>query len=209
MWKYKSLLEIVWMLYQHDLPYSTKILCEENLGKTTLTAFFEFNSLISECLIPEKLFPEKCTWIAKNKTWKLRQARFTTIGRVHIIQPVMQELYFLRTLMSSNHGAGKKSFEDNRTVLDIPYDTYREACVALGFLDDDNEWDLVMTESAACGMPSKLRATRVILLVFNEAGHPTGLFDKHCRGMGEYVVHRLSSEEHPLSDEHVMVYWCW
>jgi hypothetical protein len=68
----------------------------------------------------------------------------------------MQELYFLMKLMSSNNSAGKKSFEDFRTVLDIPYDTYRETCVPLGFLDDDNGWDLVMTESAAYDVPSQM-----------------------------------------------------
>jgi hypothetical protein len=82
---------------------------------------------------------------------------------------------------------------------------YRETCVALGFLDDDNEWDLVMTESAAYVMPSQIRATFAILLVFNEVGHTAGLFDKHRREMGEDFVHRLSSEEHPLSDTHLMI----
>jgi hypothetical protein len=90
-------------------------------------------------------------------------------------------------------------------VLDVPYDTYRETCVALGFLDDYNAWDLVMTESAAYDMSNQTRATCVILLVFNEVGHPPGLFDKHWRAMGEDFVHRLSSEEHPLSDEHLMI----
>jgi hypothetical protein len=88
-------------------------------------------------------------------------------------------------------------------VLDIPYDTYRETCVALGFLDDDNESDLVMTESTVYDMSSQMRATFVILLVFNDVEHPPGLFDKHWREMGEYFVHRLSSEEHPLSYEHL------
>jgi hypothetical protein len=75
-----------------------------------------------------------------------------------------------------------------------------ETCVALGFLDDYNEWYLVMNDSAAYTMPSKMRATFVILLVFNEVGHPAGIFDKHWRAMGEDFVHRLSSEEHLLSD---------
>jgi hypothetical protein len=117
----------------------------------------------------------------------------------------MQEIYFLRTYISSNHSAGKKSCDDIWTVLDVPYGTYRERCVALGFLYDENEWDLSMTESAAYAMPSQIRATFVILLVFNEVGHPPGLFDKHYRVIGENVVHRLSSEEHPLSDEHLMI----
>jgi hypothetical protein len=163
---------------------------KENLGKTTLTSLFEFNSLNPECVIPYKFFPEKCTWVAKYKIWKLKQARFANIGRVHRIQPVMQELYFLRTLMSSNHSAGGGSSEDVRTVLDVPSDTYRETCVALGFLDDDNEWDLIMTESAVHYKPSQMRATFVIILVFNEVGHPVGLFDKIA--MGEDCVYMLS-----------------
>jgi hypothetical protein len=51
--------------------------------------------------------------------------------------------------------------------------------VALGFLDDYNDWGLVMTDSAAYDTPSQMRSTFVILLVFNEVGHPAGLFDKH------------------------------
>jgi hypothetical protein len=80
----------------------------------------------------------------------------------------MQELYFLRTLLSSNHSAEGKSFEDIRTVLDVPYDTYMEMYTYPGFLDDDNEWDLAMTDSAGYDMPSQMRATFVILLAFTE-----------------------------------------
>jgi hypothetical protein len=122
-----------------------RVMNEENLRKTTLTALFDFNPLNAEFFTPYRLFSENCTWIETYKMCKLRQARFTTIDRVHIIQPVKQELYFLRTLMSSNHSAGKKSFEDVRTVLDVLYHTYMKTCVALGFLDDDNEWDMGMT----------------------------------------------------------------
>jgi hypothetical protein len=63
-----------------------------------------------------------------------------------------------------------------------------------------------MTESAEYDMLSQImRSTFVVLLVFNEVGDPAGLFDKHWREMGEDFVHGLSSEEHPLYDEHLMV----
>jgi hypothetical protein len=76
----------------------------------------------------------------------------------------------------------------------------------LGFLDDVNEWYMFMTESAAYYMPSQMRSTFVILLIFNEVVHPVVLlFNKHWRAIGEDFVHRLSSEEHPLSDENLMV----
>jgi hypothetical protein len=77
--------------------------------------------------------------------------------------------------------------------------------VALGFLDDDNEWNLVMTDCAAYVMPSQMRSTFVILLVVNKVVHPAGLFDNHWRAIGEDFVHMLISEEHPISDEHRMV----
>jgi hypothetical protein len=83
-----------------------------------------------------------------------------------------------------------------RTVFDVQYDS---------FLDDDNEWDLVMTHAVAYGTPRQMRATFAILPVFKDVGHPVGLFDKHWSAMCGHFVHRSSSEEHPLSDEHLMV----
>jgi hypothetical protein len=41
--------------------------------------------------------------------------------------------------MSFNRSDREESFEDVRTVLYVPYDTYIETCTALGFLDDYNE----------------------------------------------------------------------
>jgi hypothetical protein len=90
-------------------------------------------------------------------------------------------------------------------VLDVPHDNHRETCAALGFLDDNNEWDLFMTESRVYDIYSKTRATFVILLVCNEVGHPSGLFNKHLRAMGVDFVHVLNSEEHPISDGHLMI----
>jgi hypothetical protein len=71
--------------------------------------------------------------------------------------------------------------------------TYRKICMVLvlGFLDDDNEWNQVTTDSAYYGMPHQMRSTFIIMLVFNEVGDPVGL-------------HSLSLEEHPLSHEHII-----
>jgi hypothetical protein len=50
-----------------------------------------------------------------------------------------------------------------------------------------------------------MRNTFVILMVFNEVGHPAGLFDKHWRARGEYFLHMMSLEEHPLYDEYLII----
>jgi hypothetical protein len=49
-----------------------------------------------------------------------------------------------------------------------------------------------------------MRATFAILLVFNKVGNPAALFDNNWRVIGEYFLHSLCSEEHPLSGEHLM-----
>jgi hypothetical protein len=67
-------------------------------------------------------------------------------------------------------------------------------------MDDDNEWDLVMTDSADYAMPSQMRATFIILLVFNEVVDPAGLFYMHWRSMGEDVgIYPSSQPDRALS----------
>ena len=50
----------------------------------------------------------------------------------------MDPAYFLRIML--NHIKGATCFEDLRTVEGVVYETYREACYALGLLDDDKEY---------------------------------------------------------------------
>lgn len=43
---------------------------------------------------------------------------------------------------------GPISYEDLRLVTGISYETYKQACATLGLLDDDNEWDNVLSEAS-------------------------------------------------------------
>ncbi|RKF61755.1 hypothetical protein OnM2_039090 [Erysiphe neolycopersici] len=68
--------------------------------------------------------------------WVKRQ-RGGAIRRMIFLSPCVGEDYFLRLLLTKNPGS--ISFEDLLTVNGILYGTFREAYVAHGLLDNDNE----------------------------------------------------------------------
>ncbi|KAF5177418.1 hypothetical protein FRX31_032995, partial [Thalictrum thalictroides] len=47
--------------------------------------------------------------------------------------------YYLRILL--NHVKGAKDYKDLRTYNGVTYNTFKEACMARGLLDDDGEWN--------------------------------------------------------------------
>jgi hypothetical protein len=102
--------------------------------------------------------------------------------------------------VTSSNQSTDKIIGDVRTALYVHYDTFMEINMALGFMNDDNECYKFMTESTPYKAPHQMRATFVIVLVFNEVGGQVGIFDKHQNEMAKYFVHRLCSEDHALSE---------
>ena len=103
-----------------------------------LVAFFRYNAQHPETNIPYIKFPE--TFIYEKKNWRIRKQGTTTLGRVYSIHPSKGETFYLRMLLSDttyNHSAGKRSFEDLRTVNGAFYATYKDTCRELGLLEDD------------------------------------------------------------------------
>ncbi|XP_074278224.1 uncharacterized protein LOC141601817 [Silene latifolia] len=82
-------------------------------------------------------FPTKYVWNNKVKEWTPRKRGFT-IGRIYHVPPNSGEKYYLRVLL--NHVKGPTCYEDIRTINGVPYDTFRDACYAMGLLDDDREY---------------------------------------------------------------------
>ena len=65
------------------------------------------------------------------------QKRGNTIGRMYFVHPRAGEKYYLRMLLNIVPGA--TSFGHLRTVDNITYHTFKDACNALGLLQDDRE----------------------------------------------------------------------
>ena len=124
-------------------------------------------------------FPKKYVWDKKSKTWRKRKQASDTIGRVHSVHPVAGDVFYLRILLHHNHCIGKTSFEDLMTINGEKKDSYQDVCRELGLLQDDLEWDQVLTEGAVTQMCPALRELFITILLFCSPGNPAELFENH------------------------------
>ena len=89
--------------------------------------------------------------------WQSRGNNFNIIGRMYSVSPSQIELFHLRLLLLSVKGA--ISFEDLKTKnwrCRNYLSNFKETCIALGLIEDDNEWKRAMEEGALWMMPRKL-----------------------------------------------------
>ncbi|XP_044598377.1 uncharacterized protein LOC123274709 [Cotesia glomerata] len=64
----------------------------------------------------------------------------------HYFNPRHTECFYLRLLLVNV--TGPLSFQDIRKVNGQQYPTYKDACLALGLLEDDNQWECMLAEAA-------------------------------------------------------------
>ena len=72
--------------------------------------------------------------------------RDTSIGCMYFVGPSGGERFFLRTLLTVVKGA--RSYEDLRSVDGNVYETFKDACVAHGLYESDDEWHQCLTEAS-------------------------------------------------------------
>uniref|UniRef100_A0AC35FFM5 ATP-dependent DNA helicase n=1 Tax=Panagrolaimus sp. PS1159 TaxID=55785 RepID=A0AC35FFM5_9BILA len=142
--------------------------------------------------------PEHYTWApipnqkltnadgTKNKKqyqWKTREASFKVIGRMYSASPTNPELFHLRILL--NHVKGATSFEDLKTVGTTVCQTFTQACLELGLIEDDKEWARVLEEAEVSLSPYQMRNLFVRLLIHCQPIAPHELWEKFKKAMAE------------------------
>ena len=160
----------------------------ERQRDTELTAFFELNKkmLEEEASVVEAMplyveLPKKFRYEKTKKKWIPRHTRSedVVIGRLHTINPLAGETFYLRMLLHHDHCRGKVSFDDlKRLETGKNCETYKEVCRELGLLKDDMEWQKVLEESAVTKLCPQIRELFVIILMFCEPANPRELFDE-------------------------------
>jgi len=88
------------------------------------------------------------------------------IGRLPYAHPTSGECYYLRILLGVVRGA--RSFEYLCSVDGVVQPTFKLACLAMGLLDDDNEWGMALTEASAWSDASEMRCLFATILIFCE-----------------------------------------
>jgi len=67
------------------------------------------------------------------------------IGHMYYAHPTSGEHYYLRMLLNCVKGA--TSYEHLRTVDGIEHDTFKDVCITMGLLAEDNEWHQALEEA--------------------------------------------------------------
>lgn len=131
-------------------------------------------------------FPRHFTWVPQSGKWKLRQ-KGDVIGRLAEVHATSGDLLYLRMLLLRRKGM--LSFTDLRTVDGIVYNSFKEACGALGLLNNDKQWHEALAENAHSAMPFQLRAMFVNILVYCSVTDPLGLWEAHWLCLSDDVLY--------------------
>ncbi|KAE9278548.1 hypothetical protein PF008_g28593 [Phytophthora fragariae] len=105
---------------------------------------------------------------------------------VHVSPRDMNKFY-MRVLLC--HRKGPQSFEQLRTVDGVTYETYRQAALKLGYLEDDAEWVACMTEAAAFKKPYELRQLFATIIVYSQVSEVRQLWDQFYDDLSQDYTH--------------------
>ena len=211
--RYISTTEACWRIFQFDLHYrdppverlpfhleneqqvifpdSTdleRIVTRAGLTHTKFTQWMEANKIYDlgkELTYAE--FPSKFVWKSEKKMWEKRKRDYA-IGRIYYAHPASGERYYLRMLLNTVKGC--TSFEDIRTINGVVHPTYKSACQALGFLDDDSEWILCINEASSWGSGTQLRQLFTTILCHCEVTSPKTLWDSTWEALSEDMQYK-------------------
>ncbi|KAL0902327.1 hypothetical protein ABMA27_000223 [Loxostege sticticalis] len=135
---------------------------------TTLTAFFR---LCQADEFARTLFyvevPRYYTWDASRKEWKRRVQgapvdgwpgvkASDALGRVYTVHITQFECYCVRQPLLTRL-RGPTSFQAPKIVDGQEKATFREACEAMGLLEDDGHWDATLEDAILCQSATTLR----------------------------------------------------
>jgi len=186
------------------------LLHNDRARKTTLTEFFTANKRAAaaaadgqrldfdcrEFLYQE--FPTHMVWNQRQRRWNPRKRGIgNTIGRMYFIGPSGGERFYLCMLLTVVKGP--TSFEDLRTHEGVVHPTFKSACIALGLLDSDEQWDRSLTEAQSWQGGSQLCQLFVCILLHCHPTDPLQLWVNRPEHLSDDCHHRLQNEisNHP------------
>ena len=136
------------------------------------------------CNIPEHYTFKKIKIAGKDiHRWEKRKSQFNVIGRMHGVNSTQIELFHLRLLLLRVKGAA--NYNDLKTVNGIQNETISDACLALGIIENDEEWRNSMKDGEFWMMPKQIRQLFVRLLIHCQPQHPENLWDEFKVSMSQ------------------------
>ncbi|CAH1416808.1 unnamed protein product [Lactuca virosa] len=163
------------------------VLDKPSVAASKFTSWMECNVIDSEA---RKLiyveFPTKFVWILNGRFWKRRKVG-KTIGRIHSVSPKLGEAYFLRILL--NKVKGPTSFKEICMVNGETHSSFRDACYALGLLDDEKEYIDAIKEASHSGSGFYLRFLFATLLMCNSMSKPEVVWENTWEYLADGILY--------------------
>lgn len=129
--------------------------------------------------------PQHYVWHSDICMWTKRK-RGRQVGRMYNSHHGAGEMWYMRMLLTKVRGP--ESYTDLRTVENVTYATFREACDAMGLLIDDNEWHEAFRENERTAFPSQLREMFVHIIVNCNVSDVLKLWNEHWPAMSDDVL---------------------
>ena len=168
---------------------------------TTLTGFFDIcqNDQFA-CTLLYSEIPRFFTWNTSTKRFQRRKqgnivagypdVRATSaLGRIYTVHPKNDECFFLRLLLVNVRGP--TSFKSLRTVNGVLFPTYRAACQQLNLLENDNHWDLTISEAIISASPHQTRSLFTVIISTCFPSNPKLLWNKYKDDLSQDILHQM------------------
>jgi len=155
------------------------------ISRTVLTEWFKTNreSEVARSLTFNQ-FPQQWVWNRKLKRWSMHKRGFAS-SRMYYAHPTSGERYYLRMLLNCVKGA--TSYKHLRTVDGREHDTFKDACIAMGLLADDNEWHQALEEAGVWALGRQLCDMFASMLMFCEVTNLRQLWDAHWESLNDDI----------------------
>jgi hypothetical protein len=140
------------------------------ISRTMLMELFKTNQELEAVgSLTFNQFPQQWVWNRKLKRWTMHKRGFA-IGRMYYAHLTSGERYYLRMLLNCVKGA--TSYEHLRTVDGKKHHTFKDACIAMGLLADDNEWHQALEKVGVWASGRQLCDMLASMLMFCEVTNP-------------------------------------
>ena len=87
-----------------------------------------------------------------------------------------------------------------KVFQDEEYLTYKETCLAMGLLEDDEEWIFSLEEVSISGSAKQLRSTFAVILQYCRPTEPRKLLDRFLESMSDDFIYQNAKEDNCLRD---------
>ncbi|XP_074351612.1 uncharacterized protein LOC141690736 [Apium graveolens] len=161
-------------------------LAEVDSKRTKLEAWFEANKEFPTARdFTYVEFSTHFTWLPRECKWRPRQ-RGDVVGRLTEVHATGGDLLYLRMLLMRRKGS--TSFDELRKVEGHVFESFKEACAAMGLLQNDSQWHEAMVENSHSSLVKQLREMFFNILAYCSISDPLFLWNAQWKCMSDDII---------------------